>query len=259
MSIKLIGSDVDGTLLQMGRDSLTHEQLDVIDACTRKGIYFAVISGRQYSSLRQLFASLQNKILFVAENGALVIHQQKPIFTRPIPRNKGLDVIRTITAHKNHEVLLSGTHTCYVRRAKGTKLPAEVERLENAVTYVDDFESIEDDFLKISAFLPDMDSEIEYVYYENFWKNKLYCTVSGRSWIDFGSASKGTALRFLQRHFGINRDQTITFGDNFNDTEMFLCSGQSYAMQNASDGVKAKSTHIAASVEEILHKLLNKT
>ena len=52
MSIKMICSDIDGTLLQYGKQTLEGEIFDQIKALAAKGIVFCPASGRQYTSLR---------------------------------------------------------------------------------------------------------------------------------------------------------------------------------------------------------------
>ncbi|MEE0545532.1 MAG: HAD hydrolase family protein, partial [Faecalibacterium sp.] len=56
MPIRLICSDIDGTLLQYGRKELEGEIFEQIRELHRRGILFCPASGRQYTSLRKLFA-----------------------------------------------------------------------------------------------------------------------------------------------------------------------------------------------------------
>ena len=50
MSIKLICSDIDGTLLQYGKKELEDEIFEQIRELHRRGILFCPASGRQYTS-----------------------------------------------------------------------------------------------------------------------------------------------------------------------------------------------------------------
>ena len=50
MSIRLICSDIDGTLLQYGRKELEGEIFEQIRELHRRGILFCPASGRQYTS-----------------------------------------------------------------------------------------------------------------------------------------------------------------------------------------------------------------
>ena len=51
--IKLIASDIDGTLIPFGGD-LSQASKDVIEECRRRGILFVLASGRCYPSAAQV-------------------------------------------------------------------------------------------------------------------------------------------------------------------------------------------------------------
>ena len=54
--IKLIASDLDGTLLHGGAQELPQRTIQLIHELTQKGIHFVAASGRQYPNMRRLFA-----------------------------------------------------------------------------------------------------------------------------------------------------------------------------------------------------------
>ena len=72
--IRLIASDLDGTLLKNGAQMLSPEIFELIPALKKRGIHFVAASGRQYANIRRLFAPLQDEISYVAENGSLCMH-----------------------------------------------------------------------------------------------------------------------------------------------------------------------------------------
>ena len=70
--IKLIASDLDGTLLLNGAQSLREETCRLIHRLyTEKGIRFVSASGRQYDNQRRLFAPVADEIAYICENGCL--------------------------------------------------------------------------------------------------------------------------------------------------------------------------------------------
>ena len=75
--IKLIVSDVDGTLVKDGTLEINPEYMDVIKKLRKKEIYFAVCSGRQYNSESQLFAPVKDQIFFVSDGGTLIRTSEK--------------------------------------------------------------------------------------------------------------------------------------------------------------------------------------
>ena len=70
--IKLIACDMDGTLLDSAK-RLPAELPEVIAKLKEKGVLFCVASGRQYASLRRDFDAYADDMLFICENGALVM------------------------------------------------------------------------------------------------------------------------------------------------------------------------------------------
>ena len=62
--IKLIVTDIDGTLVKDGTLDINPEYMDVIKKLTEKGIHFVACSGRQYCSERQLFVPVKDRIIF---------------------------------------------------------------------------------------------------------------------------------------------------------------------------------------------------
>lgn len=86
MSIKLICSDIDGTLLQYGRKELEGEIFEQIRELHRRGILFCPASGRQYTSMRKLFAPVADCCVFLCENGGVIYKDEQCIAKNPMPR-----------------------------------------------------------------------------------------------------------------------------------------------------------------------------
>ena len=61
--IKLIASDLDGTLLKEGTMDINPEIYDIIRKLKAKGIVFAAVSGREYDSIERVFAPV--KMIFI--------------------------------------------------------------------------------------------------------------------------------------------------------------------------------------------------
>ena len=70
--IKLVASDIDGTLLPEGTAQINPEIFKVIEELKKRDILFAAASGRHYISMSKLFEPVKNDIIFITENGAYV-------------------------------------------------------------------------------------------------------------------------------------------------------------------------------------------
>jgi len=54
--------------------------------------------------------------------------------------------------------------------------------------------------------------------------------------------SKGTALQWLARHYGVSPHEVVAVGDWFNDVPMFEAAGRSFVMAQAPERVKQTAT-----------------
>ena len=70
--IKLVASDLDGTILLNGAQHVDDSMCETIDMLGRKGIIFAPASGRQCESLVRLFSKVKSPLMYISDNGALV-------------------------------------------------------------------------------------------------------------------------------------------------------------------------------------------
>ena len=77
--IKLVASDLDGTLLLNGAQSVEDSMFETIGRLLDRGILFAPASGRQMTSLKRLFAPVAEELVYISENGALVSYKGKTI------------------------------------------------------------------------------------------------------------------------------------------------------------------------------------
>ena len=81
--IKLIASDVDGTLVKDGTLMINPEYMTVIHKLAEKGIIFVVCSGRQFASGRRLFAPIVNELYYISDGGTVVRTPDKILKTFP--------------------------------------------------------------------------------------------------------------------------------------------------------------------------------
>ena len=54
----------------------------------------------------------------------------------------------------------------------------------------------------------------------------------------------------------VKKRECMAFGDEYNDVEMLLTAGSSYAMKTCAPGVDRFATATTATVEEVLEELL---
>jgi Cof subfamily protein (haloacid dehalogenase superfamily) len=256
--IRLIASDLDGTLLQNGAQSLTAEALDLIKEIQALGIQFVAASGRQYASMKELFAPLWKDIFFVAENGSLIVHKNKVLDKTVIRPDIAAELISELYQNDNCDVMVSGAHSVFFQPKPQTRPYIEklLYEVKNTITLVSDLASLEDEIIKISAIVYEDAAHALCAEMLPKWSGRLHTAVSGKEWVDFTPSSKGEAIEKLRIKLGLEQDELVAFGDNFNDESMFGAVRYSYAMNSAQDEVRMMARHSCGSVEAVLKNLV---
>lgn len=254
--VKLIVSDLDGTLLQNGAQALEERAMIAIRKLQKRGILFAASSGRQYPNLERMFQDLGKEMIFICENGALVIYQGETLIESFIERELGIALIQDIYQRKDCEVLLSGKNTSYLHPKTEAYLYRIRDVVKNNITIVEDLTKVEEPFLKISVCQRN-GIEPSMAYFQQRWGTQVHATISGKEWMDFTKlgVNKGTSLELLQKKLKIQKSETMVFGDNENDIEMLKQAEYSFVMENAKEEMKNYGNYTTKSVEEILEYL----
>lgn len=255
--LKLIASDLDGTLLLNGAQTLRPETVGLIRELKKQGRMFVPASGRQYPNLRRLFDGVEDEIAYICENGALVMYEGKEVFKYVIERELGQEIMKLILAKENAEVLLSGVNTCYIQ----PKDPDYAHHLQNIVknnvTIVDDILATEEPYIKISLYEKEGVAQ-SYEYWTEKFKGKTRVVTSGNAWLDtmHEGVHKGSAIRAIGKAFGISTDEMMAIGDNYNDLEMLKEVKYAVAMEKAPEAVKKICPYQTALVENTLRNIL---
>ena len=255
--IRLIASDIDGTLLPRGQREISDEMFHLIQRLHTAGIRFVPASGRQYPSMRRLFAPVAELLTYVCENGSLVMESSQPVFQSIIDRKTGLALIADIEAQPGLEVLLNCQQSCYISPRDADYVHHIRDVLCNRTHTVTEFAQVQEPFLKISAWCTGGVTPALVDYFKARWGKTMNVAVAGEKWIDITLSDKGAALAQIAQKYGIQPAEVMAFGDNFNDITMLQYAQHSYAMANADQRVQASAAHRCDRVEDVIAALLN--
>ncbi|MDD7740171.1 MAG: HAD family hydrolase [Fusicatenibacter sp.] len=255
--IKLIASDLDGTLLQNGAQSLGQGTCELIHRLTSEGIYFFAASGRQYPNLRRLFSPVAEEIGYICENGCVGFYQGEQLLLEHMDRADGQEILHAIWEKENAEILLSGIYTSYLQPKKMSYYHHMRDVVKNNVTLVDNIFDVQEEYMKISVY-EDEGIEKSSAYWKERFGSRVAVVTSGACWLDMMplGVDKGSALRKIQETLGIAPDECLAFGDNYNDAEMLSQVKYSVAMDNAVPAIKEQCRYHTDLVEHALEKLL---
>ena len=255
--IKLIASDLDGTLLKNGAQYPSKEALELIEALRRKGVLFAAASGRQCPNLRRLFWPESKEMVLLGEDGCLVTYRDRILSQTPLGRDLALELIREIMAMDDRcEALISCPEAYWLLPKTQHYLDAVLNRWKMTICTAETPEEICGPILKISLCMTDGLDPAVAREMSLRWQDRCKTAVSGKEWLDFTLGDKGQAIRAIREEFGFAKDEVAVFGDNYNDVEMLDEAGLSYAMDSAPDAVKAHGNRICTRVEDSLREIL---
>ena len=259
--IKLIVSDMDGTLLN-SQHEVSPQFLKIFKELQEREVKFAVASGRQYYSLMERMDSIKNELIYLAENGAIVMFKEKQLHIVPMEIKVVHEVIEEVRRLDNKYLILCGREQAYIEKTDPEFMEPFLNHYEK-YKVVKDLKEVEDDVILKLTVCDLSGAEKNSLPYLKQFDDRLQVKLSGKIWIDFNDkqAQKGNALKAVQEQMNIKEEETLAFGDYLNDIELFQHSGYSYAMENAHEEVKAIATHHAGSndelgVEKVLEEVL---
>ena len=257
--IKLIVSDVDGTLVPEGTNQLNPQIFSLIHRLKKQGIYFAVASGRHKSSIEKLFAPVREDILYITSNGAYMGTYQKKFCVSSISENTRYQLFENFSELGHYPFLAESIDAAYTDCPDPEFARFLREHYDYDITCLESITDFTGEIIKLSLYHPEDVRKFSPKLIKQ-WSEISKCSISGIHWIDFMApgTNKGTALARLQEMFGITIHETLAFGDQINDIEMLKQAYFSYAMANACCDVKnaARFTCNACEKDGVLNTLL---
>lgn len=266
--IKLIASDMDGTLLNHNH-KIPKENVELINYAKNQGIEFVVATGRAYYEALPALNEENINCDVISFNGGIVYDKKGNIIsiTPMIPK----DLYYTIEILKSFDVSyqLYTKNTIYTRsietdinayidliRSNGYDPDVEHLRAETQLKldmgYITEVENIElflneeeNPPIKIIAISNDI-SKLENATKLLSANTNISVTSSGANNIEImhKNATKGEALKEIAKIYGINLENTVAIGDNLNDQAMLDIVGYSVAMKNGNAILKEHAKYV---------------
>ena len=252
MSIKLIASDVDATLLPNG-GSISPRTRAAVIACGERGVNFTIATGRWYVSARRIVEELGQRsgYMIVANGGAVVDLDGEPVMEWGLP-DADAEKVYAIARKYPIELLAYTRDALYwLNMADPTAGRDESrEALGGRYRFVaGDMDAFERKGLhspyKLAVDCDDID-QLEKLRAE-LTEAGLAVSSSHSTNLEIMSRGmgKGAAVSWLASALGLARDEVMTFGDNTNDLDLLQAAGWPVAMGNAVPELKAAARIIA--------------
>lgn len=258
--IKLIASDLDGTLIPEGTQEIEPGFMKVLEELLDGGYLFYAASGRQYANLLWKFERFADRIGFVCENGALAMEHGEQQYILEIPREKVRAIAEDIMSFPETEIALSGVKACYIHPRTEWFAHQLINVLKNDCAVFENLDEIDDRIVKVSMYIYGFSENAERIrkFFAEKYGDYADFVLGGNDWIDMilKNSGKGLALAAIMEKKGLKPEEIMVFGDNQNDISMLELTPNSYAMAHAKPDVLVHAKHTCASVTECLKDFL---
>lgn len=256
--IKLIVSDMDGTMLFPKAQQLEPEILELIEKLLDAGYMIVAASGRQYANLYRLFRHLADRLIYICENGSLVVRGGQILYKSVIPQELRQRLVSEVMSQGTAELLFSTTECSYIQPKDEYFYNLVVNRVKNNAKVVEDLCAVEEECIKLSVYQKNEVSAEEEAYWINQYGKELYVVRSDKKWIDFMAkgTGKGKALQMILEQEQISPEECMIFGDSDNDVDMMALTANSYGMRTGTPALKNAVKNLVDRPEEILQKLV---
>ncbi|RDH47739.1 Cof-type HAD-IIB family hydrolase [Fischerella thermalis] len=260
IEIKLLVLDIDGTIAGES-NNISEPVKEAITAAKAQGIKVAIATGRMFRSALRFHQDIGSTLPLIAYQGAWIqdpaseqIYQHLPV-SREMAQQL-LDYFEQPELRSLLSVHFYINDQLYVREIT-TETQLYAERSGIKPIAVGDLRQVLTTYepTKILALCDDTDiiDNLLGSLSRQYTPAELYLTKSVATFFEATNpfANKGVAVRYLAEELlGLQPNNVMTIGDNFNDLEMLEYAGIGVAMGNAPSQVQAIANWIAPSVEQ---------
>lgn len=269
--IKLIASDMDGTLLN-NNHKISEKNLQAIKAAQEAGLTFMIATGRGYRSVKDLLDKNGIKCSCILMNGSEIRDEDGNILTQIQLSKEKIRKIVDILAPYNIVINFMTATGSAVINTKEEITNDWVERLsyhspnltvEERENIIKKFHLLEDK-IYINGLEELLSSDMVINKIEAFYGDsqevlKINETLRQIEGLAVASATetsievtdikaqKGIILEEYIKQIGLKKEEVIVFGDSFNDESLFDLFPYSFATANAMDGIKEKAYRVIES------------
>ena len=241
--IKLVASDRDGTFMRDDK-SFDRRRFDKLLArMERAGAHFVIASGNQYNQLRLSMGEFADRLSYVCDNGAVVVHKGERIYSAHLEPKDLKIIYQAILSDPNLFTIASGHKSAYIKQGSVTGAWKCLERILHhhfpRLTEAEDLLAVDDEITKVSVIMDERKTMHYGTMLEGMLPDSVMALVSGYGSVDIipNGINKAFGLDILAKRLGIDKRECIAFGDASNDIAMLSYCGCGYAMANAMPSV----------------------
>ena len=271
MDIKVIATDMDGTLLD-AKGQMDLPRLEkILDQLDQRGIRFVIATGNEVYRMRELLGHLVDRVVLVVANGARIFDGNQLIQAQTWDDR----IVEKAIAYFNDracqdQFVVTSMNGSFVKEGtvftdlESFMTPEMIEKFYQRMHFVKELKpELFGGVLKMSMVVGEERSDAVLTEINDLFDGYVRAVSSGFGCIDIlqDGIHKAWGLEELLKRWNLKAQQIMAFGDSENDVEMLEMAGIAYAMGNADDKAKAVATALAPAnsqggVYQVLEKWL---
>lgn len=268
-NVKAIFLDMDGTILHKD-NRVDIETVKVISQLRNQGYKVFLATGRAHDEIHYLVPESFEVDGIISSNGTLGVVEEETIFKHSLSYNTVLEIVKRakqqaiyyeVFPFDRQRIVLKEDKAWAEELFEANTPPGKVgesewtSRKESIVEKVDWEDSIPDStFSKIYLFSPDYDKITNFRNQLIEDEVTLHISVSNSSRFNAETMAfevdKGTGIKEMIEHFGIQQEETLVIGDSDNDRAMFAFGHYTVAMKNARPEIQALAKDVTSLTNE---------
>ncbi len=150
--IKLVASDLDGTLLMKGAQSLPEDIFPLIRQLKDLGILFIAASGRQYANMKKMFAPVADDMAFICENGGLAVYHENVMYQNYFDQNLVREIAECIYNREGSEFTCSTKDFYYIKPKTEHFRDLMLHVVGNVCMEIQSFDEIKEPCMKLAVY-----------------------------------------------------------------------------------------------------------
>jgi len=252
VTIKLVVSDVDGTLVRQDK-SLSPQVVAAVHRLRAAGVSFTLISARPVSGVMPLVAALDIDVPLAAINGGILFRPDKSVIAEHSIERAVVEGVFALAEGSAVDRWVFAGGQWFASSGEGVHVEHERIASNQAPVIRADFADLYDRADKVT-FVSDDRALLKALADKavSAFGDRATIGQSQVYYLDVTdvAANKGDGVAALAQMLGVDLADTLVLGDMDNDIAMFDRAGLSVAMGQAPDAVKVRADWVSSSNEE---------
>lgn len=268
-NVKAIFLDMDGTILHENNKASNYTK-DVVDELREKGFKVFLATGRSYSEIHQLVPEGFIVDGIISSNGTTGEIEDHNLFKHSLSLEQVKKMVKLAQQqHIYYEVFPFGAQRIVLKEdyqwmrdmitgetppnnVSHSEWTSRLDAMKDKIDWRDELPDL--DYSKIYLFNPNLDKIT--TFRDELIQNKVLLSISVSNSSRYNAETmayntdKGTGIKEMIEHFGIQQEETLVIGDSDNDRAMFDFGHYTVAMKNARQEIKDITDEVTEETNE---------